>query len=135
VKLSTDTKVIAAGAVLIALAAWWTSRKLTGAATAAGEWAAQNLNPASEQNLAYRGTNAVVTAATGREETLGGWLWSVFNDDPMAVMEAQERARRPIQSGLTAAQAQAARSAYAAQDPRRLDLGPASLEEQAWIYF
>lgn len=38
-------------------------------------------NPGSKENLAYRGTNAIVTAATGREETFGGWLRDLISSD------------------------------------------------------
>lgn len=42
------------------------------------------INPASQNNVANRATNAAVSAMTGREETLGGWLYSVTHADPVA---------------------------------------------------
>lgn len=44
------------------------------------------VNPMSDQNLAYQGTTAAVSAAVGYEETLGGWLYDLTHPDPMAVV-------------------------------------------------
>lgn len=45
------------------------------------------INPLDEKNVANQTTNATVTALTGREETLGGWLADMFNPSAKAVTE------------------------------------------------
>ncbi len=62
------------------------------AARATGEAAGRTLaavgeavNPLSTNNLAYTGANAVVQSVTGqKDQTLGGWIYDLFNEDPMA---------------------------------------------------
>lgn len=134
--MNTDTKVVIAGAVLVALGAWYAQKKLTGAAGAAGEWASrkagaagewvsQNVAPWKDTNLAYQGANAVASAIAGRPETLGGWLHSVFSDDDKRV--ADMLVGKPAvynSTGLSDAEAAKARSVFAQQDPRRLDMLP-----------
>jgi hypothetical protein len=102
--MKTDTKVILAGAALLVLGAWYASRKLgalgdsvAGAVASAGEWAVQNLNPASTENVAYRGVNAVGgalvsdPAGAGKNAdgswSLGAWLYDIAHKpafDPYA---------------------------------------------------
>lgn len=69
-------------------AAVWAVRKVTGAAgEAAGKmWdtatdAAYSVAPWNNNNVIAATVNSGVTAAVGREETLGGWLHSVISDD------------------------------------------------------
>lgn len=53
----------------------------------------EDLNPASDKNVVYGGVNKVVQAATGqKDETFGGWLYSLFNKDPVKVMDAEQAA-------------------------------------------
>lgn len=75
---------------------WWAARR---ASDAAGQlWpdvgnlldragsALNTVNPASDQNLVNRGVNAAVTAATGRDENLGGWLYELTHPGTMAAV-------------------------------------------------
>lgn len=51
------------------------------------DWATVNpnwVNPASDENLIYAGTSGIVSAATGREETLGGLLHDITHRSPLA---------------------------------------------------
>lgn len=52
--------------------------------TAAVATALPYVNPADARNVANATANAGVSAATGRDETVGGLLWSWTNPDPMA---------------------------------------------------
>jgi hypothetical protein len=71
--------------------AWLLLRSAQGqvasALDSAAEWGANlartSLNPLSDQNLAYQGASAAVSAATGRDETVGGWVYSVTHPDPV----------------------------------------------------
>jgi hypothetical protein len=72
-------------AALLGAVAWGISR----AARAAGAWMPdlsgldlEVMNPASDQNLIYRGTSGVVSAVTGRDETLGTWLYGLTHTEP-----------------------------------------------------
>lgn len=51
---------------------------------AIGETLATTLNPASDQNAAYRAVNAVGGAVTGEGDgfSLGSYIYDLFNDDP-----------------------------------------------------
>jgi hypothetical protein len=40
------------------------------------------LNPASSENAVNQGVSSIVTAATGRDESLGGWLYEVTHSVP-----------------------------------------------------
>ena len=40
-------------------------------------------NPWSRDNVAYQTANRITTAATGREESFGGWLYDVTHADPV----------------------------------------------------
>ncbi len=43
---------------------------------------ADAVNPASDQNLAYRGVNAVGAAISGRDSfSLGSWVYDLFHED------------------------------------------------------
>lgn len=69
------------------LGAWMLLQKAKAAVPSFPEWDVdptwQWVNPASDENLAYQGTNAVVSAATGRDETLGGWFYDLTHPDPV----------------------------------------------------
>lgn len=92
VKLAAVGAVVAFGGVL-AWKAWGAAGRaadavgdaLGSAANTVGDVLATDLNPTSDQNLAYRGANAVVEVITGREdETIGGWWWELWNGDAFA---------------------------------------------------
>lgn len=89
---------LGAGAVLgvaavaaVAWVAWRASKGVGSLATAASDaagkvvdaasYAVQQITPWNPDNVAARTVNAGVSAATGRDETLGGWLRSVTSDD------------------------------------------------------
>ena len=40
------------------------------------------LNPASSENIVNQGVTSAVTAAVGREETLGGWFYELTHGAP-----------------------------------------------------
>lgn len=74
--------VLVGGAVL-----YWVVSKALDKAAGAAEATAQAVNPTSDQNLAYRGVNAVGAAVSGDPSwSLGSWLYDVFNPpyDPNA---------------------------------------------------
>lgn len=64
---------------------------------AIGETLATTLNPASDQNAAYRAVNAVGAAVTGEGDgfSLGSYIYDVFNDDPDPAAPAVIRTRQP----------------------------------------
>ena len=82
--------VIGAGVVAFVVV-WLVARqaKAAGGALvdAAGDAAAavgRSVNPASDQNLIYRGVNAVGGAVTGDGDfSLGSWLYDVMNPEPL----------------------------------------------------
>jgi hypothetical protein len=49
------------------------------------------INPASPDNVIYRGVNAAVGAATGREETLGTWVAGLIHDPPASAVTGLPR--------------------------------------------
>lgn len=76
---------------------------VTDAAQTVGTW----INPVSDQNLAYRGVNAVGGALVGASGngvnadgswTLGGWLYDITHADPLA-------APKPVYNSTTIAAA------------------------------
>lgn len=81
---------LALGAAAVGVV-YFSYKKLTGAAgeafDAATGFASTTLNPASDQNLIYKGVNAVGAAATGDTSggwSLGGWIYDITHPDPMA---------------------------------------------------
>lgn len=82
---------LALGAVAVGLVVYG-YRKVSAAAGSVGtsiaavaEDAVNAINPASDQNLAYRGVNAIGSAVTGDNSfSLGSWLYDKFNADPLA---------------------------------------------------
>lgn len=87
----TGTGVLAVAGIGALALAWF---KRDAIAASVGS-AAQAINPASDQNLAYRGVNAVGAAVTGSESfSLGSWLYEVFNPnqpDPTAPVATRPR--------------------------------------------
>lgn len=53
----------------------------------------KTLNPANPQNIVNRNVTAAVSAATGREETLGGWLAEWF--DPTTRLAREMLGQKP----------------------------------------
>jgi hypothetical protein len=51
--------------------------------SAAADAVAVGLNPSNPENVVNSQVTAVVTAATGRDETLGGWLYDFTHPDPL----------------------------------------------------
>lgn len=83
---------LALGAVAVGVV-WYGYKKISGAAGAAvgsvvetvSEVASTSLNPASDQNLIYRGINAVGGAAAGSDSwSLGSWIYDLTHSDPLA---------------------------------------------------
>lgn len=75
-----NTKAAAYGvAILVGTAVvYWIVNKLLDKASDAATAAGNAVNPTSDQNLAYRGVNAVGSAISGDEHwTLGGWIYDV----------------------------------------------------------
>lgn len=68
----------------------WAARRVSDAAgkLGTGWWntatdAAWSFSPTNPNNAFAAGVNAGVSAATGRDETLGGWLYDLTHRDPM----------------------------------------------------
>ncbi len=61
------------------VAVYYLSRKAGQGAAVVG----QAINPANPDNVVNQGVSAVVSAATGRDETLGGWLYDLTHADPL----------------------------------------------------
>lgn len=90
--LREDAMIVGGGVVLVILAAWYAKKKLDDAIDAAGdmantaidwtmhtaEQAAPYVNPASRDNVVYRGVNGIGGAISGEKDwTLGGWIYDV----------------------------------------------------------
>lgn len=83
---------LALGAAVIGAAVWAAKRAAAAVPTLpslqdimnAADNAAAYVTPWNPDNLANSTVNAGVSAATGREETLGGWLHDLTQPDPMA---------------------------------------------------
>lgn len=85
----------AAGYAVVALIAvgalYFLGKKLAGSAGDAARAVGQAVDPTSDKNLAYRGTNAIGEALTGDKDfTLGGWLYDITHPN-----EGAEIARTP----------------------------------------
>lgn len=81
-KLLLTGAVLAVG-VLLARRALAGTQSLAGQAGEVLSNAVWSLSPTNPDNLAARTVNAGVSAATGREETLGGFLHDLINPDPV----------------------------------------------------
>lgn len=56
---------------------------VSGAADFVGHHVSTTINPASDQNIVYRGVNAVGGAISGDDSwSLGSWIYDVFNPEP-----------------------------------------------------
>jgi hypothetical protein len=80
----SGTGVLALAAIAgVGLVAW----KLNDSLPAVGDKLrelGQAVNPFNPDNVVATGVNTVVSAATGRDETLGGWLYDVTHADPFS---------------------------------------------------
>lgn len=89
---------LALGAAVVGVAVYGLRKVSTWAAPglgAVGEVLSTGLNPASDQNYAYQGTNAVLDTVVSNDGpgrnadgsiTLGGWLFDIFNPDTAAAV-------------------------------------------------
>ncbi|MFC3151801.1 hypothetical protein ACFOEK_12245 [Litoribrevibacter euphylliae] len=81
--LFTDKQLIGLGvaaAVVGGLVIWQASKAAKAAAEFTEEVITEDLNPVSDQNLAYSGVNGVGAALTGDEDfKLGRWLYEKLN--------------------------------------------------------
>lgn len=65
----------------LGVGAWFLFQRVRDALPAVNpQW----VNPMSDQNIAYQAANTAISAAVGREETLGGWFHDLTHADPMA---------------------------------------------------
>jgi hypothetical protein len=100
--------VVAVGGVVL----WRASSAASGAADALGKWARETanelgamasaaveaVNPASPNNLAYRGTNAALTAAAGSPTFVSDGLFAVLQPEARAAERAMLGASVPVVS-------------------------------------
>ena len=76
---------VGAGAVAILLATAGVAvlwLKFGDRITSGAKAALDKVNPASENNVVNTTVNSGVSAVTGRDETLGGWLYDLTHADP-----------------------------------------------------
>lgn len=80
--LNTDAAKYAAVAVVAAIALYLVGRKVAGAVADNAATIGNAVNPVSDRNIFYRGTNAVGGALSGSADwSLGSWLYDVTHDD------------------------------------------------------
>ena len=93
-EISAGAVLAVAGVALAGFIAWRAvkaARQVASAASQAAGEAAQAVNPLNPENVFYGGANAAGAAASGDPDwTLGGWLYEIFNEDPMAIMQRNE---------------------------------------------
>lgn len=78
-KLATDTKLVIAGGLVAVVALWYASKKAGQAfdvVAGAADEVLTAVNPVSDQNLAYRGVNALGSVAAGRDWNLGEEIYN-----------------------------------------------------------
>lgn len=81
--VATETKLIAAGAVVVLVVLWYAKNKVSQAAGAVGDVLTHELNPASDQNLVYSGISGLGASVSGKDDwTLGGWIYDVTHPNP-----------------------------------------------------
>lgn len=76
-----DTLKLYGALAVVTLAGLWFLQRQGAAAV---KTTANAVNPLNRDNVFTSAANAVVTATTGRDETLGGWLYDLTHPDPMA---------------------------------------------------
>lgn len=128
-KVSPLLMVYAAAGAAGLFVAW----KLASAATAGAQAVAgaarqvitKDLNPASDQNLAYRAVSSVTAAVTGDDsQTFGGWIYDKLNGDTYAKESARLAAKS--QAATAAAQDRYARPPVTSAAPDGLFFTPIS---------
>lgn len=84
--LNTKAGAVGAGVLVGGLVLYWIATRVASKASDTAAAVGAAVNPASDQNLAYRGVNAIGSAITGDPSwSLGSWLYDVFNPPPEAV--------------------------------------------------
>lgn len=79
------TAVLAVAGLGLAAFVGWRAYKAAGAAAGTLADVANAVNPFSDQNLAYRGVNAIGASITGDKDfNLGTAVYNVTHDDPFA---------------------------------------------------
>lgn len=125
------TAVLALVAVGVGGYLLWRGSRAAGSVVDAAKSAAWAINPLNDDNVFAESVNRLGAglvsdpAGPGKNAdgswTLGGWFYDVTHPDTYSAIRNIGQPTS-ISSGLTAAQADAARDAYAARDPRRVDL-------------
>lgn len=84
--LNTKAVTVGVGIIVGGALLYWVANKVIDKATSAAGAVGDAVNPTSDQNLAYRGVNAIGAAVSGDPSwSLGSWLYDVFNPPPEAV--------------------------------------------------
>lgn len=69
---------VLAGTGLVVYTAWKVKQGAEAVSDAVGEVITEDLNPVSDQNLAYRGVNAIGAAISGDDSfSLGSWIYEI----------------------------------------------------------
>lgn len=77
-KIAPDAQKWGVIGLLVIIVLWYLGRKLGNAAEQAIDSTLGAINPVSDQNIFYGGTNAVGSALSGQEDwTLGGWAYDL----------------------------------------------------------
>lgn len=103
------------GVAAAAYVIWKGSRLAAPLVDAAGE-ALQAVNPTNRDNIFYSGVNSVGAAVSGDKDwSLGGWIYDITHPGELDWLN-------PAPATQTPEEWQQERSAYAATDPRRVDV-------------
>lgn len=69
---------VLAGTGIVAYTVWKIKQGADKVGDAVGKVITEDLNPVSDQNLAYRGVNAIGSAITGNSDfSLGSWIYGI----------------------------------------------------------
>lgn len=99
-----DTKAAAYGAMILVGGAllYWVANKVIDKAAGAAAAVGNAVNPTSDQNLAYRGTNSVGAVLSGDPSwNLGGWIYDVTHPQPYEPRKLEVRKQASIFDWLT----------------------------------
>lgn len=84
---NSNTGTVLAIGVVGAIALYYAKKQASEALTSVGD----AVNPISQDNIFNQGANSVVEVLTGDEnQTLGGWLYDIFNGTPQEQAQRQE---------------------------------------------
>lgn len=75
-----EAEILTVAAVVALVAMAYSLHKAGQGVSAVG----QAINPLNPNNAPASAVNAVVSQVTGRDETLGGWIYDLTHSDPMA---------------------------------------------------